>query len=111
MPRSVYYRKKSTTECQFYYPKCQSSKGYPIFVSFLVIMVILLVGLCGYCSAGQLKRPATSEHLTPKDVVITAAPAEASLAMFLKGQPLIANKSTILIRGYDYHIGENIWRF
>ena len=34
------------------------------------------------------QRPAPSEHLTPKDVVITAAPGEADLAMYLKGQRL-----------------------
>ena len=34
------------------------------------------------------QRPAPSEHLTPKDVVITAAPGEADLAMYLKGQIL-----------------------
>ena len=39
-----------------------------------------------YQIAEQLRRSGPSEHLTPKDVVITSAPGQAELAMFLKGQ-------------------------
>ena len=34
---------------------------------------------------GVARRQAQSEHMTPKDVVISAAPAEASLAQYMKG--------------------------
>ena len=33
-----------------------------------------------------IAKRATSEHLTPKDVVITSGPAQTNLVMFLKGQ-------------------------
>ena len=33
-----------------------------------------------------IAKRAASEHLTPKDVVITSGPAQANLVMFLKGQ-------------------------
>ena len=36
-------------------------------------------------TVGAVRRQAPSEHMTPKDVVISAAPAEASLAQYMKG--------------------------
>ena len=46
---------------------------------------------------GQVRhQPATSEHLTPKDVVIMAGPAEANLALFLKGQSTPLRTITVM---------------
>jgi len=62
---------------------------------------MLLVLNC--LAVGAVRRQAPSEHMTPKDVVISAAPAEASLAQYMKGTSYHLNLCNVFFREFLYN--------
>ena len=66
----------------------------------MLYMVLLLTFSYRELFVLHLVTRVTSEHLTPKDVVITSGPAQANLAMFLKGQQLCNYSVTTIVTAW-----------